>query len=120
MEVTGDATGRNRTSMVVGNVNHYIIIKQKLQLKDSQLLVPRQNNSHENSRILCNSVIQNANFRVAKNCEATIKDCTYAAVDETGELIKTQKEGRHFFDNVRYLIEAGFKNFILKPHLYEN
>jgi hypothetical protein len=118
MEVTGDATGRNRTSMVRGNVNHYIIIKEKLQLKDNQLIVPRQNNSHENSRILCNSVIQNANFRITKNCEATILDCTYAAVDEFGELIKTQQEGRHFFDNVRYLIEAGFKDFITKPHKY--
>jgi len=120
MEVTGDATGRNRSSMVQGNVNHYIIIKQKLQLKDSQLLVPRQNNSHENSRILCNSVIQNAIFRVTKNCEATIHDCNYAAVDEFGELIKTQAEGRHFFDNVRYIIEASFKNYILKPHMYES
>lgn len=117
-DVTGDATGRNRTAMVRGNINHYQIIREKLQLSERNLLVPTQNNSHTNSRILCNSVLQNANIKLTENCEETIKDCIYAAVDDKGELIKTQSEGRHFFDNVRYLIEAAFPDFISKPHKY--
>jgi hypothetical protein len=118
MEVTGDATGRNRSSLVRGNVNHYIIIADMLQLNSRQLLVPRQNPSHQNSRILCNSVLQNAEFYIHSRCRETINDCIYAEVDSRGELVKTQQEGRHFFDNVRYLIESGFKDFITKPHKY--
>lgn len=119
MNVTGDATGRNRTAMVRGNVNHYHIIKDKLQLKDQNLLVPTQNNSHINSRALCNSVLQNANVKLLEKCNETIKDCVYAAVDNEGDLIKTQVEGRHFFDNFRYLCEASFPDFITKPHKYQ-
>jgi len=117
-DITGDATGRNRTAMVRGNINHYQIIKDKLQLQEKNLLVPTQNQSHINSRILCNSVLQNADIKITENCEETIKDCIYAAVDEFGDLIKTQAEGRHFFDNFRYLTEAAFPDFISKPHKY--
>lgn len=119
MKVTGDATGRNRTSMVQGNMNHYDIIMQKLSLKKADLLVPRQNPSHINSRILCNSVLQNGDISVTPECPVTISDCIFASVDDEGELIKTQAEGRHMLDNFRYLVEACFVDFIKKPHLYK-
>lgn len=116
--ITGDASGHNRSPLVRGGVNHYIIIKKALQIKDSQLMVRKQNLSHINSRILCNSVLQNANFFITENCKETISDCVYASVDEEGELIKTVKEGRHFFDNVRYLIDSKFPDFISRPNKY--
>lgn len=117
--VTGDATGRNRTSVVKGNISHYDVITQKLALKKMDLIVPRQNSSHENSRILCNSVLQNADIKVTSNCTGTIRDCAFANVDQFGELIKTQAEGRHFFDNFRYTVEGAYPEFIKKPHLYK-
>jgi hypothetical protein len=99
-------------------MNHYILIKKALGIRDNQFLVRSSNLSHINSRILCNSVLQNANFRITKNCKETIADCVYASVDEEGELIKTVKEGRHFFDNVRYLIDSRFPDFITHPNKY--
>lgn len=120
MDVTGDATGRNRTAMVRGNMNHYRIIKEDLRLLDRNLLVPTQNPAHKDSRMLCNSVLQHANFFITKNCVKAIEDCTYAAVDEMGELLKTAKEGRHILDNVRYTIHAYFKDFIKNPKKYRN
>lgn len=119
MVVTGDATGQNRTSMVRGNMNHYTIIKEKLFLKKADLVVPRQNESHENSRIFCNSVLQNANFKITANCTETIRDLVYASVDEFGELIKTQVQGNHFFDGTRYLLHSAFPGYIKRPHLYQ-
>jgi hypothetical protein len=119
IEVTGDATGQSRTSMIRGNVNHYKIIKQMLELTDRQLIVPKVNTSHINSRVLCNSILQNASVKITKNCEATITDCIYAAVDDEGELVKTVAEGRHFFDGFRYLLEAAYPNFLTKPHIYQ-
>lgn len=117
-QVTGDASGRNRTAMIKGNKNHYDIIKEKLELMDKELLVPDVNPSHLNSRIMCNSVMQNAEFIITENCEETIRDCIYTEVDDEGDPKKTAIEGRHFFDNVRYLIEAAFPDFISKPHRY--
>jgi hypothetical protein len=116
--VTGDASGANRSPLVRGGVNHYILIKKHLRVKDFQFRVRRQNLSHINSRILCNSVIQNADFSITANCLETISDCANASVDEHGELIKTQEQGRHFFDNVRYSIDAVFPDFITHPNKY--
>ena len=118
MNVTGDASGRNRTAMIKGNKNHYDIIKDGLDLKSTNLLVPDVNPSHLNSRIMCNSVMQNAEFVLTENCEETKRDCIYTEVDDEGDPKKTALEGRHFFDNVRYLIEAAFPDFISKPHKY--
>jgi hypothetical protein len=119
IDVTGDATGRNRTSVTRGNLNHYRVIKDGLELTDRNLIVPRQNMAHKDSRVLCCSVLQHAEFFITENCKKTINDCIYAQVDEKGELIKTKDQGRHFFDNARYIIHAYFKDFIKHPDRYE-
>jgi hypothetical protein len=119
IDVTGDATGRNRSALTVGNLNHYRIIKDILNLTDRNLKVPKQNVAHRDSRVLCNSVLQNAKFKITDNCHKTIMDCIYASVDEDGELIKTQDQGRHFFDNARYTIHEFYPDFIRNPHKYK-
>jgi len=118
MDVTGDASGRSRSALIRGNKNHYDLIKEKLDLQNQNLLVPDVNPGHLNSRIMCNSVMQNAEFAITSNCEETIKDLIYTEVNDEGDPKKTQSEGRHFFDNVRYLIEAAFPDFISKPYKY--
>ncbi len=117
--VTGDASGNNRSPLVRGGLNHYIIIKKTLGIRDHQFKVRSQNISHINSRVLCNSVLQNANFTITSNCKEVISDCVYASVDEEGELVKTAKDGRHFFDCVRYLIDATYPDFVTKPNKYK-
>lgn len=118
--ITGDATGQNRTPLVRGAINHYTLIKKLLGVRDFQFRVRKQNISHINSRVLCNSVIQNANFTITKNCKETISDCLNASVDDEGKLIKTAEQGRHFFDNIRYIIDAMFPDFITNPKKYAN
>lgn len=119
MNVTGDATGANRSAMTRGNLNHYRIIKQELMLKDYNLKVPRTNLALRDSRVLCNSVLQNADFKITKNCKISIHDLKMAAVDEFGELIKTQVAGLHKFDACRYMIACFFGDFITHPHKYK-
>lgn len=119
ISITGDASGQNRSPLVRGGLNHYIIIKKALQAKDYQMKVRKSNLSHLNSRMLCNSVLQNAEFSITSNCKETILDCIYASVDEHGQLIKTVEQGRHFFDNVRYMIDANFYDFIDSPNKYK-
>lgn len=117
-QVTGDATGRNRQAVTQGNLNHYRVIKDRFELKDRDLLVPRQNPAHKDSRVLGNSILQHADFYITSNCEKTIMDCVYAQVDEFGELVKTKDQGRHFFDNYRYVYHAWYPDFITHPEKY--
>ena len=116
--VTGDASGNNRSPLVRGGLNHYKIIKTHLNVKDGQFRVRNSNLSHINSRILCNSVVQNANFTITENCKESINDMRFASVDENGSIIKTKENGLHFFDNVRYTIDATFPDFIDRPNKY--
>lgn len=116
--VTGDATGRNRQAVLEGNLNHYRVIKDKLDMRDRMLVVPAQNPAHKDSRVLGNSVLQHANFFVTSNCKKVIQDCIYAEVDGQGELVKTKTAGRHFFDNYRYMYHAWYPDFITRPDKY--
>lgn len=116
--VTGDASGSSRSPLVRGSVNHYKLIKQGLTIKDSQFRVRAANISHSNSRMLCNSLLQNAEIRITENCKGTIKDCIYVQVDEDGDIVKTASQGAHLLDNFRYLCDAQFPDFIDRPHKY--
>jgi len=116
--ITGDATGRNRQALLEGNLNHYRVIKETLELRDSALKVPLQNPAHKDSRVLGNSLLQHANYFITENCRRTINDCIYAEVNDIGELIKTKQAGRHFFDNYRYMYHAWYPDFISKPWKY--
>lgn len=120
IDVTGDATGRNRSALTVGNLNHYRIIQQKLGLRDDNLKMPSVNPAHSDSRVLCNSVLQNAKFFITKNCRKTIRDAEMAYVDVSGELVKTQVEGLHHFDTLRYLLHAFYPQFIKRPEMYDD
>jgi hypothetical protein len=117
-EVTGDATGSNRSSFERGGVSHYIKIKDALNVKDYQLKLRKHNPSHLNSRILCNSVLQNADFTITENCKGCIEDASQSGVDSFGQIIKTKDKGRHLLDNIRYSIDAAFPDFIKDYHLY--
>jgi len=119
MRITGDATGKNRSPLLVGEINHYTIIKQKLKLKDSSLSVQTKNRDLSASRILCNSILQNATVTIDDHLTEFITDIALASVDENGDLVKTNSMGLHYFDNFRYMLEAVFPDFIDKPWLYQ-
>lgn len=119
IDVTGDATGHSRSALTRGNLNHYRVIKQELGLTDHNLLVGKINLANKDARVLCNSVLQNAHFHITKNCKKAIADINLAYVDSFGDLVKTQMEGMHFFDCVKYFICTMYKDFIKQPQRYE-
>lgn len=117
-DITGDATGRNRSALTRGNLNHYRVLKEMLSLTDDQIRVPQQNLAHSDSRVLCNSVLKNARMFITKNCKRTIKDIEMAMVDSEGELIKNATYPCHHLDTFRYLIHECYKDFIKHPERY--
>lgn len=118
IDVTGDATGRARSALTRGNLNHYRILKDTLSLSDDQIKVPTVNAALSDSRVLCNSVLKNANFYITRACKKTIKDMQMAMVDHEGELIKNQTFPCHKIDSARYLIGECYKDFIKDPNKY--
>jgi hypothetical protein len=118
MHVTGDATGRNRSALIKGNLNHYRVIKDILNLTDNDLHVPMQNMAISDSRVLINSVLKNAKFKITANCKRTIKDMQMATVDAEGELIKNGAFPAHHLDTARYFIADCYKDFIRNPGKY--
>lgn len=125
IDVTGDATGRNREKATRGNINQYMVIKEVLDLDDRNILTPSKNAELKDSRVLCNSVLQHAEMFITKNCQETINDVVYASVKinpmtKKLDVIKTEEEGRHFFDNFRYIIHDCYKDFITNPKKYRN
>lgn len=120
MEVTGDASGHSRTSLIKGNINHYTVIQDMLEIMDGQMLVPDVNPSHTNSRLFCNSILNKLDVKITENCARLISDCIFTRVDDRGQLIKTADEGRHLFDNFRYTLHAAFPDFLENPNLYIN
>lgn len=120
MEVTGDATGRNRSALIKGNLNHYRVMKDMLSLSDDQIRVPTQNLALSDSRVLCNSVLKNAKFYITKACKQTIKDMQMAMVDDEGDLIKNQTFPCHKLDSARYLLAECYKDFIRSPEKYRS
>lgn len=118
--VTGDVSGKKRTTNTAGGLNDWRIIKQKLRLSDGQIKLRNSNLPHADSRPLCNSVLQNANFLITENCKNMITDFQFANVDEHGKLIKdSSATGLHFFDCGRYMIDANFPDFITNFKKYQ-
>lgn len=118
MIITGDATGRNRSALTRGNLNHYRIFKDMLQLRDDDIQVPLQNLALSDSRVLFNSVLKNANFYLTENCKKTIKDIEMAMVDDEGELIKNPTYPCHKLDSARYMVAYAYSEFIKRPEKY--
>lgn len=113
-QVTGDASGHNRTGMARGKTSYWKIIREELQLKDSQIHVRTQNLGLIESRVLCNAVNQTCELWLdADGCEPLINDCKFAKVDDKGILIKDRdKQKNDFLDGYRYLIDINYHDFL--------
>lgn len=118
--ITGDATGAARNPLVRGSLNHYKIIRSMLNTSNRKIEVRKQNTSHSNSRILCNSVLQHADIRINPAIKRLHQECELAAIDEDGKLIKTDEFGLHLFDCFRYLLDSQFYDWIDRPNKYRS
>jgi phage terminase large subunit len=110
-KVTGDASGRN-TSTVGDNIHNYQIIQSKLNLTNSQLVVPNTNPKISLNRVLLNAVLMNVDVMIdADNCKPLISDLTYVEVNREGEILKdrtSETTKSDFLDNFRYLVNVLF------------
>lgn len=111
--ITGDATGRNRSAMTVGNINYYTVIQDELGLNDNQIRTPSINPAVRDSRVLCNSILQNFNLIIDPSCTFLIEDLKYVEANENGDIDKTKDKHRsHLADCFRYLLDTFYGHYI--------
>jgi phage terminase large subunit len=122
MDITGDATGHNREKARRGNISSYMVIKEMLELRDYNLLMPSKNPDLKDSREIVNAVLRHGQWRITKNCEKTIEDIIYAPIKNKPnghiEIVKTEDKGYHFCDNFRYTLHCFYRDFIKNPKKY--
>lgn len=118
--VTGDASGHNKTGVVRGKTSYWRVIKEQLQLRDVDMKIRSVNLGLIESRVLCNAVNQSMDiFFDEEGCKQLINDCKYAKVDDKSVLIKDRsKQKNDFLDNFRYLIDANWPDFLVRPKKY--
>lgn len=113
--VNGDASGRSRYGGLRKGENYYTIIRQELGLSKRAIQVGAANPTHDNSRLLSNSLFRkHPFFKIVKTCIHTIADIKFTQADEKGGIDKTDEERTHFLDNVRYFHWQNFKKWIKK------
>lgn len=114
--VTGDASGKNRTGVVRGKTSYYRVIKANLQLSDGQFKLRGKNIGLIESKILCNSALQNYDVVLDPSLKETINDAKYSKVDDQGILIKDRdKHKNDHLDGFRYALDCEFPELTRKP-----
>lgn len=128
IRVTGDAAGHQRSIYLPQNVTAYHLIRDGLDLTRHQILTPTKNMSIRDSRALCNTVINQIDFKIDKSCKYTIEDFLTVEADYKGEIERNlainkrqSPDKTHFLDTVRYTIHTFFfDSFYRKiPFYYE-
>lgn len=116
--VTGDATGANRSALTQGNVNYYTVIQNKLNLAQAQMRQPAINGSHQDSYILCNSILQHKQVVIDPSCTDLIFDMENGKVEYKEnklQIIKDRKDPtreQDLTDCLRYMLQTFYGDFV--------
>jgi hypothetical protein len=118
--ITGDATGRNSTALVEGNINYYIVIKQKLRLNDGQIKVPTINPKMQANQVLVNNLLMNYKWIIDEaNAQALIYDLEYVKMLPDGTIDKSSRtdptKQADALDTLRYYCQEFFNWFLKAP-----
>lgn len=118
-KITGDATGRNSSALVIDNLNYYFLIKKLLQLGDKQFRVESINPRIEENQLLVNSILSNYPVQIHPlNADALIYDMLNVSINADGTIKKGDrkdpKQQADALDCFRYYINTFHKNFVRK------
>lgn len=117
--VTGDASGNaGDLGFSDRHATYYKMIQAYLRLSDKQMNLIRKNSEHNDSRLLCNTILYRyPSFKISRSgCPKLINDCHIATVDEKsltpGKLKKDREAYKmDLFDAFRYFLQTYFKEF---------
>lgn len=116
--VTGDATGRASTAMVLNGITYYTIIKTQLNLSNSQIRVPTVNPSVKENQVLINAVLATMPVTIDPDrCKGLIFDFENVRMLPDGSIEKRDRndptQQADFLDTARYYV-GTFHKHVLK------
>ena len=120
LQVTGDASGQNRTAYK-RDLNYYKIIQAELDLVIGQFTLPPANPPIKNTRVLCNSLLaRHKDYVFSNRVPYLVNDILECEVDANGGIDKTKdKHQSHLLDAWRYF-NWTFLNKFLDLKIYQN
>jgi len=118
--VTGDATGRNLSALTKENIHYYDVIKQELQLNETQIQVPSVNPPIGENRVLVNAILENSKVSIDEvKGKGLIFDLKYVELDENKKIKKDnrsdKKQKADHLDWFRYHLNQHHKDFLRIP-----
>lgn len=117
--ITGDASGRSQSVIAKVGQNMWSEIVDRMRVSPNNILVPRSNPPHQESRRLCNSIFSNYDeVLINPKCKVLIRDCEFVkalpdgGVDK-GSRAKVDKRA-DALDCLRYDLHANNRQFIFR------
>jgi hypothetical protein len=115
--VTGDASGKNRSTLNQDNLNNFDIIKQRLGLGRGQMDILQSNIRLEDSQTLVNAVLEHYDIAIDPDKAAKlIFDMKFAEVDGNGKLKKADRgqeaQQLEALDGFRYFCQRYLQRFL--------
>jgi hypothetical protein len=113
--VTGDASGAVPTTM--SNMHNFDVIKNYFRLGSNQMNVSRSNPRLEDSRVFCNSILEQYGFVVDKdNCKDFIFDAKNVKADPANKIVKESRKDEaqqaDTLDTFRYYLHRYFADYL--------
>jgi len=118
--VTGDATGKNNSALVKDSMNYYRVIKEKLNVPDTQMKVPSVNPRMEENQVLVNAIFEHGNVIFNEDkAQPLIFDCKFVQMDNNKKIVKTDRndpaQQADALDVFRYYCHNFHKDFVKMP-----
>lgn len=115
--ITGDASGRNENILGRVGMNVFTELLNEFGVHQSQLVVSNRNMTHQDSRILCNSIFANYPIlMINPKCRDTKRDLEFVKANPDGSIKKDSRanvlQQADFFDTVRYMFHNFEREFI--------
>ena len=115
--VTGDASGKNNSTLNKDNLNNFDVIKAELELSKNQMQHLASNPRLEDNQVLVNAILEHYTVEMDPTGAANlIRDCKFVKMNADGTIKKGNRDDINqqadALDCFRYYLNRYHKNFI--------
>jgi len=115
--VTGDASGKNKSTLNPDNLNNFDVIKNSLNLSKGQMQYIASNPKLEDNQILVNAILEHHNIDIDPDkSQRLINDCKFVEITPDKKIKKgdrnKEEEQADALDCIRYYLNRYYYNFV--------
>ena len=91
--ITGDASGRSQSVLTKVGATAWSMVMDAFNISPSSIVVPRHNPTHQDARVLCNSIFSNyPELYIHPKNKNLIRDCEFAKAKPDGHRLKDNRQ----------------------------